>query len=508
MAELAGMAGLGRTPEESEDLAAVIDTIHRFGREELDASAIDAAHSIPRSVLDMAGELGLFSLSIPEEHDGFGMSLQGVSAAIMAMAQHDRSVATTIGLHLGLGTRGLVRYGSESLKERYLPRLASGELIASFATTEASAGSDLHAIRTRAVEDGDDLLVNGEKIYVTNGGFADLYTITASTPGLGGFRRGHSMLALERADAGVNPGAEEDKLGMRGSSTITLNLDDIRVSPDRVIGEPGKGMGQLQHVLSWGRTAMAAGCTGTSQGVIPKTVDHVLTRQQFGKPIGQFEVVRSQIAEMATLTYAMEAMVRYTGAVESDDAALVARSTTAKVFCSDENWRVCDTALQLHGGLGYIEETGIALLLRDGRVTRIFEGANDVLLSHQGTLEATRPPTTVPLAGQVERLHDLAARADAFIAGLHEHRDALRKRHKIRIIRRQRVLHLLGQLAVLRDVTEAVLLRADGEGTEHAAHLAAHWLDLASLRARALLGEPADSGVADAIADYLYERAQ
>ena len=501
-----GLAGPGATAEESEILDALFDSVSRFSADHIDSEKIDREHHIDRSILEGLAELGLFGLSIPEEHGGFGLSMQGVCSAVGHLAYYDRSVAVTVGLHLGLGTRGLVRYGSQALKEAYLPELAAGERIASFATTEAGADSDLAAIRVKAVEDGSELVVNGEKIFVTNGGFADLYTITASTPGLGGARKGHSMLLLERGEAGLEPGAEEDKLGMRGSSTITLHLDELRIPSSRVVGEAGQGMGQLQHVLAWGRTAMAGGCLGGSKLSLDKTVQHITTRKQFGQELGRFAVVREQVADMAAVVYAMEALVRYTTSVESDEALLVKRSTSAKVFVSDEMWWVTDLALQLHGGSGFIEETGIAMLLRDARIARIWEGANDVLTVHLGTMESLTKDRGTPLAEQVsESCSELAQRAELLRDRVHDWRAAAQKANGIRIMRRQWLLHRLGRLALLRDAVEATVLRADAEGTEAARLLATHFLQLAEARMAPALTELADRDVIGAITDHLYE---
>ena len=403
-------------------------------------------------------------------------------AVVTALARHDRSVATTVGLHLGLGTRGLVAYGSNALKDTWLPDLAAGRRIAAFATTEAGAGSDLAAIRTRAMPVGGMLEIDGEKIFVTNGAIAGVYTITASTPGLGGARKGHSLVLVSREDAGVSPGPEEDKLGLRGSSTTTLHFDAVRVANERVIGVAGEGMTQLGHVLAWGRTVLAAGCVGSTNAAIEAAVAYVGQRRQFGRTLDSFEVVREQIAEMAAVRFAMEALVRSAASGEH----LLPWSIAAKVFCSEGGWEIADTAIQLHGGVGYIEETGLALLLRDARVTRIFEGANDVLRVHLGMIEATTPPERRPLRG----VSPLGRVADAFHAGVEDIRTYLGGRYGIRLAREQRLLHRLGQLAVLRDACDAVVVRAAAETNPASTDLASHWLALARARSAPLLPDP------------------
>lgn len=463
-------------------IASFCESLDKFARANIDARKIDAAHRIDPSILEGLAELGVFGASIPEAYGGSELGLEGVCAVVTALARHDRSVATTVGLHLGLGTRGLVAFGSDALKEQWLPDIASGKKLAAFATTEAGAGSDLAAIRTRGMEVDGALVVNGEKIFVTNGGLADVYTITASTPGLGGARRGHSLLLLGKDDPGVKRGAEEDKLGLRGSSTNTMYFDDASIPLDRVIGVAGEGMTHLAHVLAWGRTAMAAGCIGSATAALEATVAHVAQRQQFGKTLDAFEVVQDQVSGMAATRFAMQAVVH----AAATGPRLLSASTTAKILCSEGSWDITDMAIQLHGGSGYIEETGIALILRDARVTRIFEGANDVLRTHLGLLEATVPAERVRLTG----VSPLGAAADALHDTLTELRTDAARRFGIKLGRQQRILHRLGELALLRDSCDAVVnLAIAPDASPQAADLAARWVHLAHLRSLAPISE-------------------
>lgn len=432
-----------------------LQTLDRFARERVDALGIDAAGSIPAAILTDLAELGVFGLPIPTEYGGAGVSLAGVCAVVERLARHDRSIAVSCGLHMGLGTRGLVAFGAPSLKDRFLPELASGKRIGAFATTEPSAGSDLGGIRTRARPAGARLRVDGEKIYVTNGGFAGLVTLTVSTPDLGGARRGHSLIVLEPDAPGVEVGPEEDKLGLRGSSTVSLRFDGVEVEPTQVVGEPGAGMRQLTHVLTWGRTIMAAGCVGAARAALARAEDHVRTRHQFGKPLAAQPVVKAQLTEMASSLLAAEAIV--TRAAETDEADRLRLSLAAKVFASEASGRITDRAVQLFGGLGFIEETGIPLLLRDVRITRIFEGANDVLLTHLGAIETADPFAAPREAWSVEtRLAELSAE--------------IRSQHGLQILRRPLELHRLGRIALLAEVTSAV---RSAERSEGAARIAA-----------------------------------
>jgi alkylation response protein AidB-like acyl-CoA dehydrogenase len=455
-------------------MRSLLESLANWGADKVDALEIDRRHDIGVFLLEDLADFGLFGASIPEKYGGSGLSMGEVCEIVAALARVDRSIATTVGLHLGLGTRGLIAFGSEAQKSELLPKLASGEWIAAFAATEAGAGSDLSAIRTRAVMDGDDLVLNGEKVFVTNGGMADIFTLLVSTPGLGGARRGHSLIWVHADDPGLSLGAEEDKLGLRGSSTRSVYLDDVRLPMSRVIGEPGRGKEQAHHVLAWGRTAMAAGCTGAATEALLRTLDHVRGRRQFGRALSELAVVREQLAGMSARLYAMEALVQYTASAAGDHETLARRSTATKVFCSDGDWGICDLAVQLHGGSGFIEETGLPLLLRDARITRIFEGANDVLRTHAGALEAVAAPTRESLGRRFEE-DELALGADVFAMAA----SALRQIHVeaagIRLLRDKRKLHRIGSAAILREATDAATIRALMDGTPGARAHAEHW---------------------------------
>jgi alkylation response protein AidB-like acyl-CoA dehydrogenase len=503
--------GLGKDADESELLAALLPALHRLAKDQIRPLEIDRDHQIPTAVLSQLAELGFFGLSIPEAYGGAGLSLHGVCSAVTALARYDRSVATTVGLQLGLGTRGLVAFGSEELKQALLPGLAAGHKIAAFAATEAGAGSDLAALRMTGREVSPGLLrVDGGKIYVTNGGLAHVFTVLAATPGLGGARRGHSLLAVLRSDPGVTAAGEEVKLGLRGSSTTSLHLDGAELPLGRVLGTAGRGMEHAAHVLAWGRTAMAAGCVGAAQAALELTSAHVTTRKQFGKPLAAQEVVRAQLADAAALAFAMQALVRSVGAVEAQPAELAARSTAAKVFCSESDWEICDLAVQLHGGAGFIEETGVSLLLRDARVTRIFEGANDVLLTAHGAgaMSAGSAPRAALEPAAPPALRAAAALADglaAQISGLH---GELSARLGLRLLTQPRQLHRLGRLGVLREAADAALAYAAATGTPGDQALAVHFVDLARRRAAPFFAELPLLEQLDAAASTLLPRSE
>jgi len=461
----------GRDQAEQDTVEALNRSILRFGADSIDSAVIEREHCIPERVLQDAARLGLFGLTIPEEFGGAGLSLPGSCGVIERLASLDRSVATCIGLHNGLGLRGLIRYAGEHLKKRYLPEMASGERIAAFAATEPNAGSDLSAIRASAVPDPalpDQLTLNGEKIYITNATYAKVFTAVMFTPGLGGKKRGHSLVLVPADIAGLTLGREEDKLGLRGSSTRSVHFDEARVHRDHVIGEPGLGITLMNHVLTWGRTLMAAGCLGSADFALRQAAAHVTTRRQFGRTLSEFELVRQSLAAMRARLYLAESVVRAAALIcDQNDESASWETAAAKVLASESAWWVIDTSLQLHGGSGFIEETGIARALRDCRVTRIFEGANDVLRLHVAGEALTWPLSEIaeipPLSTRLSSpLRDPALVNDGELLEIAATLAELRRTHGIRLIERQSLLSSVGTMALWAYAARVTLLRTEG----------------------------------------------
>lgn len=372
----------GRDASDAEiatDLCAAVD---RFCAAEVDSLAIDREGRLGGAILEKAARLGLFGLTVPVDHGGAGLSMLAASRVVTRIARWDGSLATSVGLHCGLALAPLIEHGSSALRVRYLPDLAAGRRIASFAATEPEAGSDIASIRTTARRGADALSLQGDKAFVTNGGVAGFVTVLARTPELGGGRASTSLLAVDPRWKGVQRGREEHKMGLRGSSTIALAFDDVSVPLDHVIGEPGAGLALFQRALWWGRTLLSAGCLGSAESAVERAVAHVRARRQFGRPLARFELVRDHVARMRARELVMQSLIAVVGARHSRGGDVGWESSACKIACSEGAFSTIDTALQLHGGAGYIEETGISRRLRDCRVTRIFEGANDVLRLH------------------------------------------------------------------------------------------------------------------------------
>lgn len=475
----AALADALDAPEAHEGERDVLELMLRQTRRmlarDVDPARIEARGLIGDDLVAAAAEAGLFGMTIPEAYGGAELSLKAACRVVEEVARRDRSLAIMVGLHAGLGTRPIVELGGEVVRARFLPSLATGERIASFAATEPGAGSDLMAIRTtgRAVAGG--IRLDGEKAYVTNGGLAGVFTVLAATPGLGG-ARAHSLVCVARETAGLRVGAEEDKLGIRASSTVSLHLEGAVAPDDQILGERGKGIDQAHATLAWGRTLMAAGCVGTARAALDATLAHVCARRQFGRAIGDFAATRAHVADMAARLFAMESIVRWVGHALASGQPIDALSTVAKVFCSEGAFAICDRAVQLHGALGFVEPTGVARMLRDCRVTRIFEGANDVLLVRAGAaLVATHTPLVHRLeAGLAPSLRDAASAWDGAVARLSRAIALARDAHGVSIVRRQLVLQRLAAASVDLHAAAASLARVASGSGEHRVLLASH----------------------------------
>jgi acyl-CoA dehydrogenase family protein 9 len=363
----------------------LLESTARFFEREVDSATIDRERRIPDEVLRGLKEIGLFGLLVPRPHGGSGLTTTGYARVVQEVAGLDPSIAVTLGAHQSLGVQALVLFGSEELKARYLPRLASGELVAAFALTESGAGSDAAAIQTRAdltagAGAGATWTIRGSKRWITNGGFADLFVVFARTsPPEEGVKPKITAFLVERG-WGVTSGAEEPKLGVRGSSTTDLTLEDVRVPATHVLGEPGRGFRVAMQVLSGGRLGLASGCVGVCKRLIRLAVERCRERRAFGRPIGEFGLVKDKIATMMADTWALESMTYLTtGMVDAglDDHAV--ESALCKIHGSEACWRVANEALQIAAGIGYTAAHPYERWLRDARVNMVFEGTNEIL---------------------------------------------------------------------------------------------------------------------------------
>jgi len=371
-------------PSEQETLRFVIESIDKFMADKgEDFRRFDVAGAQPDEYVEELKSLGLFSLIIPEEFSGLGLSNSGYARVLQQTSRYDASTSLTIGAHSSIGMKALLLFGTPEQKAKYLPKLATGELIAAFCLTESGSGSDAASVKTHAVKQGDgSWVLNGEKIWITNGGTAGFYTVFAKTESDGGKMTG---FIVERDWPGVSSGPKEDKMGIRASCTTTVRFDNVRVPPECVIGEEGKGFKVAMAVLNNGRTGLGGGCVGAMKRLIELSCAQATQRKQFGKSISEFQLIKEKIATMTALCFASESIVSVVGhLIDSGSDDFSVEAAMSKVFVSEALWTVADEALQIAGGNGFMREFPYERVVRDCRINRIFEGTNEILRLYVG----------------------------------------------------------------------------------------------------------------------------
>ena len=365
-------------PEERETLKTLQDSFASWlkGRD-AEFREWDRQRHMPATFIQEMRQFGLFSLVVPEEHGGLGFSATAYSRALQELSRYESSIALTAGAHSSIGMRGVLLFGTEEQKKKWLPRLATCELIAAFCLTEAGAGSDAGSIKTKAVKDGEGWRITGEKIWITNGGIADFFTVFARTDG----PEGHiTAFIVTRDMPGVTSGPHEDKMGIRASSTTTVNLQDVKVGREHLLGEVGKGFKVAMKILNSGRTGLGGGCIGMMKKAIAAAAKQAKERKQFGQPIASYGLIKQKLGHMVVDCYATESVVSLVaGIVDRGFEDYAVEAAISKVFSTECLWRTLDEALQVAGGNGYMREFPYERMLRDARINRIFEGTNDIL---------------------------------------------------------------------------------------------------------------------------------
>ena len=364
---------------DAELLGAIVDSIDGF----LDAHTKEFKHwdrdaHQPAEFIQGLRDMGLFGLIIPEEYGGMALSNAGYARVLQQTSRHDSSVSLTVGAHSSIGMKGILLWANESQKQRYLPQLASGEMISAFCLTEAGAGSDAASIKTTAKKNADgSWTLSGEKIWITNGGIAQLFTVFAKTDEGDGKM---TAFIVEAAWKGVSHGPHEDKMGIRASNTTTVAFSDVIVPPENVLGPEGKGFKVAMSILNNGRTGLGGGAVGGMKTLIKLSSAQAQDRKQFGRPIAEFGLIREKIAQMTLDCFAAESVVWMVAHyIDSGVEDYSVEAAISKVFASDAIQRCAHEALQIAAGNGFMREFPYEQITRDSRILSIFEGTNEIL---------------------------------------------------------------------------------------------------------------------------------
>lgn len=357
----------------------LVDEVRRFIRNEVDPRSreIEEADAIPGELVAQAREMGLFGLTIPEEYGGSGLDLAGKCAIEEEMGKTNYGFATLIGNHTGISTTGIVALGSAAQKAKYLPRMATGEWIGSFALTEPQAGSDPAALRTTAVRKGDRWVLNGEKIYITNAGLAHVFTVMAITDRAKGVK-GISAFIIERGTPGFSVGRNELKMGMHGCTTAPLSFVDCELSADALLGPEGMGYVQALKTLTAGRVTVSARCVGMMDKLIDQCAAYMKVRAQGGHKLAEYQGLQWMLADMAVARDAARLLTERAIRTLMRGERGTLEASVAKLQATEALARVADCAVQIHGGMGYMREAGIETVYRDARITRIYEGSSEI----------------------------------------------------------------------------------------------------------------------------------
>ncbi|MGE4280121.1 MAG: acyl-CoA dehydrogenase family protein [Magnetospirillum sp.] len=366
---------------DQEILEQLLSTISRFVRERLipNEDLIAEQDAVPADIVQDMRELGLFGLSLPEEFGGLGLTMEEEVQVAFELGRTSPAFRSLMGTNNGIGGQGIVIDGTPEQKEKWLPKLAAGEIIGSFALTEPNAGSDAASLSTTARLDGDHYVLNGTKRFITNAPHADIFTVMARTDPNNKGAGGISAFIVEKGTPGLSLGKIDKKMGQKGSHTCDVIFDDCRVPAANIIGGvPGQGFKTAMKVLDRGRLHIAAVCVGVSERLIEEALKYASERKQFGKAIGEFQLIQAMLADSRTEAYAARCMVMDAARRKDAGQNVSTEAACCKLFASEMVGRVADRAVQIHGGAGYIAEYCVERFYRDVRLFRIYEGTTQI----------------------------------------------------------------------------------------------------------------------------------
>jgi len=354
--------------------------IREFAEQEVRplAKRIDAEHRVPWETLKKAAELGLMGVPFPREYGGAGAGEIGYCILMEELGRVCTSTATVIGAHTGIGAMAIYLDGTEEQKKKYLTPLARGEKIAAFALTEPGAGSDAAAIKTRAIRDGDYYILNGTKIFITNGSHADIISVMAVTDPALGARGGVTAFIVEKGFPGFRVGTLENKMGIRGSETAELIFEDCRVPKENILGQPGLGFITFMKTLDVGRLSLGAACLGGAQAALEMAIQWAKAREQFGGAIAHKQSIQWMIADMATEIEALRSLIYRTAWMVDTGQPFSRYAAMCKVYGSEVASRCINRLVQIMGGMGYSRDWWVERAFRDARIAEIFEGTNEI----------------------------------------------------------------------------------------------------------------------------------
>jgi len=367
-------------PLDLETREQLLETVRRFVRETCVPIEAKVAEEdrVPDDVIAQMRELGLFGLSIPVEYGGLGLTMEEEVLVAMELGHTSPAFRSVIGTNVGIGSQGVVMFGNDAQKAEWLPKLASGEVIASFALTEPGAGSDAASVRTTAIRDGDDYVVNGTKRFITNANRAGMFTLMArSNPdkkGAGGI----SAFILPSKLKGVSVGKPEKKMGQQGAHICDVNFDNVRVPASLRLGADGEGFKVAMQVLDRGRLHISGVCVGVADRLIMESVNYAREREQFGQKIAEFQLIQGMLADCKTEAYAAKCMVLDAARKRDRGESITMEAACTKYFASEMVGRVADKAVQIFGGAGYVADYGIERFYRDVRIFRLYEGTSQI----------------------------------------------------------------------------------------------------------------------------------
>jgi acyl-CoA dehydrogenase len=365
---------------DAEIRAALIEQVRRFVTEKcipIEAEVGDN-DAVPQSIVDEMKNLGLFGIAVPEEYGGLALDMETECLVAFELGHTSPAFRSVAGTNIGIGSQALVLFGTDAQKSKWLPGIASGDLIASFALTEPEAGSDAGSLTTKAIRDGDHYVLNGTKRYITNANKADLFTVMArtdpSTPGA----KGVSAFIVERNTPGVSVGLPEKKMGQQGAHICDVIFENARVPVENRLAGEGEGFKVAMSVLDKGRLHISAVATGVSERLIKEMVNYSLERKQFGKPIMEHQMIQAMIADSQAETYAARCMILDAARRRDAGEDVTMLASCTKLFATEACGRVADRAVQVFGGAGYVTDYGIERFYRDVRIFRLYEGTTQI----------------------------------------------------------------------------------------------------------------------------------